>query len=522
MPRGVRVSDTPAVPSLRRLRDEAKRRRRSGEFATLAQAQYAIAAAHGFTSWPALKVYAETRAADASARAALLVSSACSSDIRPARVLLAAEPTLARHDLATACVTGEADEVGRRLAQDPAAVNRKLAPSGWEPLLYACFSRFLRASEDRARGIIEVVRILLAAGADPNVYWYDREFRELPIYAAAGIANSPELTRMLLAAGADPKETYQDPDTIGEALYHAVEFTDPTCARLLLEAGLNAAVMTMGIGRALNFPNPDMIDVLLQHGARPHGGHLKQAVYKGRPVRTVAALIQAGAPADEPDGDSGLTALRMAVRWGRTEVADVLIAAGADRSLVTAEDRAIGSLWARSAEMPPAASPSAASPSSASPSSASPSAAGWSPGLVPPPDLLDWAAQSGDLAAVRRLLAAGAAVDGTPDLRPMGQAAWRGHRDVVRELVTHGAQLSWEDDHTAIGTALHGSMHCHDPQGGPTMRTTEEVTHGDYRGVLQVLVDAGAPIPERLWDPDLDARDLMAAMGVILPRPEAG
>ena len=59
------MSDVPAVPSLRRLRDEAKRRHRSGEFATLARAQYAIAAAHGFTSWPALKIYAETQAADA-------------------------------------------------------------------------------------------------------------------------------------------------------------------------------------------------------------------------------------------------------------------------------------------------------------------------------------------------------------------------------------------------------------------------------------------------------------------------
>jgi hypothetical protein len=495
------------LPSLRRLRDEAKRRRRSGEFATLAQAQYAIAAAHGFTSWPALKIYAETQAADASARSALLVRSACSSDIRTARVLLAAEPALARHDLATACVTGEAEEVRRRLARDPAAVNRKLAPAGWEPLLYACFSRFLRASEERARRIIEVVRILLAAGADPNVCWYDGEFRELPIYAAAGIANSPELTRMLLAAGADPKETYEDPDVTGEALYHAVEFTDPTCARLLLEAGLNRGVMTMGIGRALNFPNPEMIDVLIQHGARPTGGHLRQAVFRGRPVRTVAALLQAGAPADEPEEDSGLTALRMAVRWGRADVADVLIAAGADQSLVTAEDRAIGSLWV---------------PSAGASSAGVSAAAGSGPGMVPPPDLLDWAAHTGDVDAVRRLLAAGAAVDGTPDLRPMGQAAWRGHRDVVRELVTHGAQLSWEDSHTAIGTALHGSMHCHDPQGGPTMRTTEEVTHGDYRGVLQVLADAGAPIPERLWDPDLDARDLMAGMGVIIPPRAAG
>jgi hypothetical protein len=51
----------------------------------------------------------------------------------------------------------------------------------------------------------------------------DGEFRELPIFGAAGIADNAELTRMLLAAGADPNETYQD-GSIGEALYHAVEF----------------------------------------------------------------------------------------------------------------------------------------------------------------------------------------------------------------------------------------------------------------------------------------------------------
>jgi hypothetical protein len=491
------VSD---IPSLRRLRDEAKRRRRAGEFATLARAQHAIAAERGFTSWPALKIYAETRAADATARAALLVRSACSSDIRTARVLLDAEPALARHDLATACVTGEADEVRRRLGRDPAAVNRKLSPSDWEPLLYACFSRFLRASPGRARAIIDVVRLLLEAGADPNVCWYDGEFRELPIYAAAGIANSPELTRMLLDAGADPKETYEDPDTIGEALYHAVEFPDPACARMLLKAGLNPGVMTMGIGRALNFPNPEMIEVLLEHGARPTGGHLRQAVFTGRPVRTVLALIGAGAPADEPDPDDGLTALRIAVRWGRADAARVLADAGADRSLVTAEDTAIGALWdspgGAAGLVPPGFVP---------------------PGLVPPADLLDWAAHTGDVAAVRRLLAAGAPVNGALGLRPLRQAAWRGHREVVRELVTHGAETSWEDNGTAIGAALHGSMHCHDPQGGPTMRTTEEVTHGDYRGVIQVLIDAGAPIPEHIWDPDLDARDLMTGMGVVLP-----
>ena len=150
--------------------------------------------------------------------------SACSSDLRTARILLGAEPELARYDLATACVTGDVAEVARRLERDPEIAGRKLAPSGWEPLLYACFSRFLRADPDRAEGIVAVVRILLDAGADPNVMWFEGEFRELPIFGAAGIANSPVLTQMLLDAGADPNETYEDPEPIGEALYHAVEF----------------------------------------------------------------------------------------------------------------------------------------------------------------------------------------------------------------------------------------------------------------------------------------------------------
>ena len=44
-----------------------------------------------------------------------LIASATSADLRQARALLDADPALARHDLACACVTGEADEASRRL-----------------------------------------------------------------------------------------------------------------------------------------------------------------------------------------------------------------------------------------------------------------------------------------------------------------------------------------------------------------------------------------------------------------------
>lgn len=59
------------TPDLRRLRDEAKRRVREGEFPALAAAHFAIAREHGFVSWPRLKAFVTTRALDGAARAAL-------------------------------------------------------------------------------------------------------------------------------------------------------------------------------------------------------------------------------------------------------------------------------------------------------------------------------------------------------------------------------------------------------------------------------------------------------------------
>ena len=146
-----------------------------------------------------------------------------------------------------------------------------------------------------------------------------------------------------------------------------------------------------------------MVEMFLAHGVTPHGGNLQTAVFRGRPMRTVQALLEAGAPVDEVDED-GMTALRMAVQWGRSDVADLLVARGGDPSRVTDADRSIGAVVAgRPAQRGDAAPVSA-------------------------PGLLDWACTAGDVVVVRRLLAAGTPVDGPPgaDFVPLGQAAWRG------------------------------------------------------------------------------------------------
>ncbi|MFZ0973486.1 MAG: hypothetical protein WAN22_14750, partial [Solirubrobacteraceae bacterium] len=78
----------PHRPDLRHLRDEAKRRRKAGEFPSIALAQLAVAREYGFGSWPRLKFHVEAVTLDASARAAALIDSATSDDLRRARALL--------------------------------------------------------------------------------------------------------------------------------------------------------------------------------------------------------------------------------------------------------------------------------------------------------------------------------------------------------------------------------------------------------------------------------------------------
>jgi ankyrin repeat protein len=451
----------PPRPDLRWLRDDAKARRRTGEFPSLALAHLAIAREYGFASWPRLKAHVDALTLEVAERSAILIASACSSDPRRAATVLELDPTIVRHDLATACVAGDADEVARRLRAYPDAVHEPTGPNGWQPLCYACFSRLLRTDSKRAVGIRSVVAFLLSAGADPNAYFMHGDWLQAPIYGAAGIAGDVELTELLLAAGADPNDAGAN-HGVGEALYHACEHRDPTCARLLIEAGTDPEVVVYCLGRALNFDNHPMIAMFCSHGVRPWAAHVHQALWRRRPVETVAVLLDAGAPLDESD-EHGLTPLQIARLWGEGPVATLLRERGASEAGEAPDGAAAAALR---------------------------------------DEMLILAVQRGDLAGARDLLDVGARVDGNPDSEddPLGQACWRGEAGIVRELLARGAATELPDGGCAIGAALHGSRHCQDTEGGPTMATVGEIDPTPYAEIVRMLLTVGARVPKRVGD----------------------
>src|SRR5262245_20478186 len=435
----------------RRFRDHHPRFGPGGKASGVAlhDAQLVIAREYGFASWPRWKQFVEARQLDTRERAAALVRAACEGDMRRAAMLLDVEPELERHDLYTACACGAAEHVARLLARDPSMAVRRGGPLDREPILCACFSRFLRSDARRAAGIVRVARLLLDHGADANAHYRagEHDWVQTALYGAAGIANNAELTRMLLEAGADVNELAGEPGlgaaaALGpEALYHASEFADVACLRLLLDASPppHPCRVTYCLARMLDFENPAGVALYLDHGADPNfripwlrdRTHLHRAVANGRGPEIIRRLLEAGGDPNVTD-DRGLTPLRSALRLGREDVVALLRARGADETAVTPFDLAAGTV---------------------------------------DPDVLCDAAGRNDVARLRELLEAGAdpnALGGIDEMPALHSACWRGHARAVRMLLERGANVHALNRYgsDALGTTVHGSVNCHDPLGG--------------------------------------------------------
>ncbi len=186
--------------------------------------------------------------------------------------------------------------------------------SGWTPLHLAV-----------AEGQAEVVRLLVAAGADLSVR---TEHGRDPLHTA--LESAPDLVPLLRELGAPVDAAsaayLDDVDRLSSELDGGAPLTDPVTGVDLLT--LAAAGGAAGTARAL-----------LDRGADADGGALHAAAARTR-LELVRLLLAAGADANRRDPDTGRSPLHAAVSAGGGDAPEVvreLLDSGADVNATTAD-----------------------------------------------------------------------------------------------------------------------------------------------------------------------------------------
>ncbi|HEX6898671.1 MAG TPA: ankyrin repeat domain-containing protein [Thermoanaerobaculia bacterium] len=439
----------------------------------LADAQLVTARRYGFPSWPRLKTEVEmmglafTERARRFVRAAADPFSGTDDPFRMAKRLLEREPSLARADVYTALVLGDAGTVRRQVERDPEWARRKGGPyEDREPLCYVTYSKFHRDNPEIAKGLLEIARLLLDHGADPDAAfvvepWTDSPLR--PLYGACGLANFPAMAELLLDRGATINDF--------ESLYHAQEHPDTRCLELLLARGADPKG-TNALNHAMDFPGLERVRLLLEHGADPNEGihftPLHFAILRGRERAVLELLVEHGA--DINARAFGRTPYQVALQLGHAEAAEYLASLGAETGAATPFERfaeACGRVDLESARR----------------------VATENPGLFESlsnheREVFAHIAQLGKAGMIATMIDAGLPVQtaGLKRQTALHWASWHGWRETVEALLARRAKVdAVEDEHggTPLDWAIHGSDNSPNPQG-------------DYPGVVRLLLDAGA------------------------------
>ena len=553
---GTGLPERPHLDQLRRQAKELKEAARSGDQAalrrlrpylppdgsiSLSAAQLAIAREHGFASWAKLNAEVRLRTAEFIEWVHEFLQRSLNASPGAMR-MLRNEPSLATFDIRTAAVLGEVATVRRLIAADPAAATRPDRERGWPPLLYACMSRWhrlalpepdlpveeaVRRIQERAAGIVEVVRLLLEAGANPNTTVGDHPGEPgwcTPLHAAAGRADHAALAALLLEFGARP-----DDHTMFLAAFHAHPHrpmpgvfpsglrgpASHDCLRLLLSHHRLPATTT-ALAAPISLDDAEGVQMMLDSGADPNHplpGHLLGAAYHDEPALTpvlaairlgcapalVGLLLERGGEANG-SGPDGLTPYRTAIQVGRPGLTDLLLRHGARE-----EATPIGMLLTACADADRDAALRL---------------------LDNHPGLLDSltesnraimvaAADRGATESVRLMLELGFPADtraGSDALTPLHAAARSGSADLVRVLLDAGADVEARDsrrDASPLSWAVVGSAHRlgHDP-------------NPDRPGTIRALLDAGAD-PEQAWAamvfPEREVARLLVERGINVP-----
>jgi ankyrin repeat protein len=335
----------PEEPSLEHLRKQAKRLRRGvsagdaeslalvkefhphaeraiGVF-TLADAQLTIARSYRFPSWARMKehlaliapyVWNTPRLPVSPPPADVFIRLACliygdwhRANPDRARRLLADHPDVQKTSIYTASAAGDVDAARSFIDRDPALINAKGGPLNWEPLLYACYSRMDGTTSDWST--VEVARLLLARGADPNagfLWGANYLFTALTGAFGEGEDNMNQLPHphclalatLLLDAGADPNDS--------QTLYNRHFKPNDDHLKLLLSYGLGKNPGGPWYTR-LAAVSTTPSQLLTEELATAVGKHF---------VRRVELLVEHGVDVNTPSLRSGRTPYEIALRNG--------------------------------------------------------------------------------------------------------------------------------------------------------------------------------------------------------------
>src|SRR3954468_5863655 len=187
----------PEHPNLRHLKDQAKDLLRSGDAASLTQAQFKIARMYGFPNWPKLKAHV-----DSLEEVGLLKQAIDTNDFARVKALMTRNPELHRAPLgygkngpltwAAECRVPWAAPAPERLAMAEWMIDHgsDVHQGGDGPLMRAALMGYR----------IPMMELLVARGADVNALWNGY----FPIIFAPCETVEPAALRWLLERGANP------------------------------------------------------------------------------------------------------------------------------------------------------------------------------------------------------------------------------------------------------------------------------------------------------------------------------
>ncbi len=177
-----------------------------------------------------------------------------------------------------------------------------------------------------AEGHVEVVKALLAAGADREA---QDKFGWRPLHWAA-MKCRVDVVKVLLAAGADKEAQTSD----GETPLHYAAFLN----MFLDELAIDFLILVHASGGMSVKEQEDLFLATVKKVQEKHALGLLQEVASVGRVDTVEALLAAGADKEAQD-KSGNRPLHMAARSGQVNIVKTLLAAGADKEARNRENR---------------------------------------------------------------------------------------------------------------------------------------------------------------------------------------